>query len=123
MVDAILRVPQLRVCLLAMAGTLALLCCPDRASADPAAAVQGTGMVVPALALGLSHPSVIAAAAPQTLAAAARPVADPFANMTGRVNDLYRNGLDISSETAPERLHVFVRSSRGGGALCLRYLY
>jgi hypothetical protein len=125
MVDAIVKVQQLmRLCLIATAtGSFALLCCTERASADPAAAVQGTSMVTPGLALGLSHPSVVAAAAPPALDAAATPVADPFATITRRVNDLYRNGLDISSEDAPERVHVFVRSNRGGGHLCLRYEY
>ena len=125
MVDAIKQVERWRACLVAvLASTFALTCCPERASADPAAAVRGTRMVVPALTLGLSHPRIIAAAAAtRGFTAALTPLADPFADVTHRVSILYRDGLDLSGDEQSERLNLLVRSARSGGALCVRLRY
>ena len=92
------------------------------ASADPHPAVEGTTSIVPALALGMTHARVVAAAA--TAPERAIPLEfKPFEDLVVRVKDVVNNGVELNYRPGRNGMHLRLGPQNAGGALYLSYRY
>lgn len=94
----------------------------ETASADPSPAVEGTTSIVPALALGMAHARVVAAAA----AAPDRAIPHehkPFEDLVVRVKSVVNNGVELNYRPGRNGMHLRVGPQNSGGALFLSYRY